>query len=282
MMQNIIPHTKTAVFILLVGLLLASFVTVMVLIMLGEGDQTKIAQIGLLTGELFLPLPIIVWARRTQTEIKSFFRLNPVSRESLTAALPLAFGLTVIVDELDRIARLILPVPETLNQIEDIMTIDSLLSALFIIGVVIIIAPAIEELIFRGFFQRILEYRLRDATKAVLFSALTFAIIHFNPWWVVQIYIIGLFMGYVAWRTNSVVISFLIHAINNGFSVWLTHYSPQGLAWYEFHGHVSPWVLMIGIILFYSGLRRFIAVTPIAPKTEEVIFIEELEGSSKP
>jgi membrane protease YdiL (CAAX protease family) len=79
-----------------------------------------------------------------------------------------------------------------------------------VIGVVVLAAPLIEELMFRGFFQRILEYRQGDITKSVLLSAMVFALIHFNPWWIVQIYLMGLFMGYMAWRTDSIWPSFLL------------------------------------------------------------------------
>ena len=177
-------------------------------------DEITAAQIGLLIGELFLPVPIFIWARNYQIDMRRLFRLNPVSISSIIASIPLAVGLTIITDEFDRVAQSLVAAPEGFSKIQEIMTITDPLSAFFIIGVVIIIAPFIEELIFRGFFQRILEYRFNDVTKAVLYSALTFAIIHFNPWWVVQIYIIGIFMGYVAWRTNSIWISFILHAIN--------------------------------------------------------------------
>jgi membrane protease YdiL (CAAX protease family) len=275
-MIDIIPHIKTAIILILIGLLLASMTTIFILIAFPNYDSLTVAQIGLLIGELFLPIPIYIWARRINTDLKSFFRLNPVSLITILASLPLALGVTILTDELDRIAQLVLHLPNQFTKIQEVLTIRDLLSAIFIIGVVIIIAPFVEEIIFRGFFQRILEYRLKDVTRAVLYSALTFAIIHFNPWWAAQIYIIAVFMGYVAWRTNSIWIPFIIHAINNGTAVWFAHQSESGLQWYQWKGHVSPVVLLSGLILFILGIYWFIRVTPVQHKSETAVRIEEL------
>jgi membrane protease YdiL (CAAX protease family) len=275
-MIDIIPHIKTAIILILIGLLLASMTTIFILIAFPNYDSLTVAQIGLLIGELFLPIPIYIWARRINTDLKSFFRLNPVSLITILTSLPLALGVTILTDELDRIAQLVLHLPDQFTKIQEVLTIRDLLSAIFIIGVVIIIAPFVEEIIFRGFFQRILEYRLKDVTRAVLYSALTFAIIHFNPWWAVQIYIIAVFMGYVAWRTNSIWIPFIIHAINNGTAVWFAHQSESGLQWYQWKGHVSPVVLLSGLILFILGIYWFIRVTPVQHKSETAVRIEEL------
>jgi membrane protease YdiL (CAAX protease family) len=275
-MIDIIPHIKTAIILILIGLLLASMTTIFILIAFPNYDSLTIAQIGLLIGELFLPIPIYIWARRINTDLKSFFRLNPVSLITILTSLPLALGVTILTDELDRIAQLVLHLPNQFTKIQEVLTIRDLLSAIFIIGVVIIIAPFVEEIIFRGFFQRILEYRLKDVTRAVLYSALTFAIIHFNPWWAVQIYIIAVFMGYVAWRTNSIWIPFIIHAINNGTAVWFAHQSESGLQWYQWKGHVSPIILLSGLILFILGIYWFIRVTPVQHKSETAVRIEEL------
>jgi len=275
-MLDIIPQIKTAIVLMVIGLLLASVTTVIILISFPESNEMTIAQIGLLIGELFLPIPIYLWARRNKTDLKQLFRLNPVSKVSLLAVVPLSLGLTILTDEMDRIAQMVLPALSEFTKIQEMMTISGPFSAFIIIGVVVLIAPLVEELIFRGFLQRVLEYRFRDITKAVLYSAFAFAFIHFNPWWVVQIYIIGVFLGYVAWRTNSIWTSFVIHAINNGIAVWFTHQSADALHWYEWRGHVSPVILFLGAFLLFVGIRWFIRVTPVVDKNSAAVMIENL------
>ena len=275
-MPEIVPKIGSSVALIVLGLLFGMIVAVLVMQLFSLGiDDLYTSRISLLIGEAFMPVPIILWVRRIGNNFKSSFRFRSVSISSVLAAIPLGLGLTIIIDELDRIAQMIYPVPEDFVRIQDFMRIDSLSSALLIIGVVVLIAPLLEEMIFRGFFQRILEYRLKDVTKAVLFSALTFAVVHFNPWWVVQIYLIGLFFGYVAWRTNSIWIPFLLHALNNGISVWFANMNQEDLAGFGWHGHTPPLLLLAGVVLFYLGLRWFIRVTPVANKDEDVMNIED-------
>lgn len=274
-MFNIIPSIKTAIILLIVGLVLASITAGAVMFLSPTIIGITSVQMGLLIGELFLPLPIYFWATKNSANLRKIFRINPVPLGAVAAALPLATGLTVIIDELDRIAQTLAPTPLEFSKIQEIVTISDPLSAIFIIGVVVIIAPLIEELVFRGFLQRILEYRIRDITRAVLYSALIFAFIHFNPWWIVQIYIIGVFMGYVAWRTNSIWTSFIIHAVNNGVAILFTHLDNGKLSWYEWKGHVSPVILLIGIVLLFWGMYWLRRATPTNERRDEFLLIDD-------
>lgn len=271
----IIPKIRTSVSLLILGLLLASMVSLVIMIFLPESNLTTATQLLLLIAELFLPIPIFYWAWRNRINLGEMLRINRVSSMSIVAAVIIAVSLTVIIDELDRLIQVILPLPESFSQIGKIMLITDWRSALLVIGVVVLAAPLVEELMFRGFFQRILEYRQGDITKSVLLSAMVFALIHFNPWWIIQIYLMGLFMGYLAWRTNSIWPSFILHAINNGWSVWWGH-RPEPAGFYEWHGHVHPAIIVASLACFYFGMRFFITVTPIAEKRQDVVLIENL------
>ncbi|MFH1213428.1 MAG: type II CAAX endopeptidase family protein [Candidatus Neomarinimicrobiota bacterium] len=274
-MPIVIPRIKTAVGLLLMGLLCASLVSIVILVYYSQGDLKTITQLVLLISELFLPIPIIFWAWRLRTNLGELLRIRKVAPVSLVAATVAAAGLTIIIDELDRIVQIILPLPESFTQVGEIIKITNWQSAILVIGVIVLAAPLVEELMFRGFFQRILEYRQNDVTRSVLLSALVFALIHFNPWWGVQIYLMGLFMGYMAWRSNSIWPSFIIHAVNNGWSIWGAHQTaPAGF--YEWHGHVNPLIIAAGSLCFYIGMRFFAAVTPVVKKSEDVVLIENL------
>ncbi|PIS30077.1 MAG: hypothetical protein COT43_02630, partial [Candidatus Marinimicrobia bacterium CG08_land_8_20_14_0_20_45_22] len=271
----IIPKIKSAVGMLILGLLCASLLTALILVYLMQAKQELDTQLLLLIAELFLPIPIIYWAKRMRTSLGELLRIRAVTPSSLLAAVFVAIGLTVIIDELDRLIQIVLPLPENIIQIGEMMKVTNWQSAFLVIGIVVLATPLIEEVMFRGFFQRILEYRQGDITKSVLISAMVFAMIHFNPWWIVQIYMMGLFMGYMAWRTNSIWPSFVLHAINNGWSVWWAH-EPKVAKLWEWHGHVNPIILAAGILCFYVSMRFFIAVTPVAAKRPDVVLIENL------
>ena len=283
-MPEIIPKIRTSVFLLIFGMIFGVLVALVLLaIFIGSTDEVALMQISLAIGELLIPVPIFLWVRKMRSAPRQCFRLKPVSKWSLLAALPLGAGLIILTEELDRIIQMLIPLPENFSQITNFMKVDDFVSGFFSIGVVFILGPLVEELVVRGFFQRVLEYRYKDATKAVLVSALTFALIHFNPWWLIQIYIIGIFLGYVAWRTNSIWVPFLLHAMYNGSSSLISNLDESLLPWWcIWKGHVSPPLLITGAVLLYWGLKTFIRVTPLAERDEDVIFIENMYQPTQP
>lgn len=80
---------------------------------------------------------------------------------------------------------------------------------------VVIIAPVVEELIFRGV---IMHGLMRNYSKftAVFVSALLFALFHLNPWQFPATFVLGLVLGILMVRTRNIFLCILSHAINNG------------------------------------------------------------------
>jgi membrane protease YdiL (CAAX protease family) len=89
---------------------------------------------------------------------------------------------------------------------------------------VVIAAPLLEEIFFRGI---LLEGFLHNYSpwKAILLSALIFGGIHINPMQVPGAFIIGLFLGWVYWKTRTLLPVILIHFINNliSFLLYIRH-----------------------------------------------------------
>ncbi len=85
---------------------------------------------------------------------------------------------------------------------------------------VAVLAPIIEELIFRGV---VLQGFLKkySPVKAIILSAVIFGIAHLNPWQFVAAFIIGTFIGWVYYNTRSIVPCILIHFLNNGISFYI-------------------------------------------------------------
>ncbi|MCS3736592.1 CPBP family intramembrane glutamic endopeptidase [Mucilaginibacter dorajii] len=72
-----------------------------------------------------------------------------------------------------------------------------------------------EELLCRGI---VLGGLLKNYPpyKAILISALFFALIHLNPWQALPAFFSGLFLGWIFYKTKSVIPGMIIHATNNG------------------------------------------------------------------
>ena len=81
-----------------------------------------------------------------------------------------------------------------------------------------IMAPLVEELLFRGAIQ---GYMLRKGMKplnAILIASAIFGIVHMNPIQIPFAFAIGLILGWLYYRTGSVVPGIIGHFINNSIA----------------------------------------------------------------
>ena len=88
--------------------------------------------------------------------------------------------------------------------------------------VVAIFAPIFEEWMCRGMVLRGLLTKMKPAW-AIVVSALFFAVIHANPWQALNAFLIGVVMGYVYYKTGSLILTMVIHFVNNGSAVVLSN-----------------------------------------------------------
>ncbi|MEQ1825831.1 MAG: CPBP family intramembrane glutamic endopeptidase [Pirellula sp.] len=72
-----------------------------------------------------------------------------------------------------------------------------------------------EEMLFRGLMQRRLLERWRPWT-AITVTSLIFALFHLMPHTVVFAFPIGMWFGYIAWKTGSIWPTILAHVLING------------------------------------------------------------------
>ena len=97
--------------------------------------------------------------------------------------------------------------------------------------VVAIFAPIFEEWLCRGMVLRGLLTKMKPVW-AIVVSALFFAVIHANPWQALNAFLIGLLMGYVYYKTGSLILTMVIHFVNNGTAVILSNI--EGLKDYDY------------------------------------------------
>lgn len=80
---------------------------------------------------------------------------------------------------------------------------------------VVIIAPIVEELIFRGVIMSGFMRNYKTG-YAIFYSALLFALFHLNPWQFPATFLLGLILGWIRIRTGSIFACIFGHAIHNG------------------------------------------------------------------
>ena len=79
--------------------------------------------------------------------------------------------------------------------------------------------------------------------------------IHFNPYWIIQIYLLGVVLGFLAWKTKSVVPSIILHSINNGVAYLLSIFDDTTLNFYLWNKQVSPIFILMAVYFIYKGLE---------------------------
>lgn len=77
-----------------------------------------------------------------------------------------------------------------------------------------ILAPLGEETFFRGWLYTTLKEKI-GWKKAMMLSALLFALVHVYPSQIVPIFFIGLVLAYVYEKTGSIWVSMIMHGVNN-------------------------------------------------------------------
>ncbi|MEE9166632.1 MAG: type II CAAX endopeptidase family protein [Candidatus Neomarinimicrobiota bacterium] len=218
-----------------------------------NGGGTFIRPVTLIFGESVLLVPVFIFLARRTNNIRRVLRINAVPATTLGITVIFSLGVVVWADEVDRLITSVFPPPDWLPQL---LRADDPVSLLLIFLGAVILAAVAEEILFRGFLQSVLENHWKNVTRAVLITSLLFAVIHFNPSGMIQIYLLAILMGYLAWRTNSVFPSIVMHGINNGLAFTFINWGEYLEPWYAWRGHVSPVILIGGAVLTVIGFRR--------------------------
>ena len=207
-------------------------------------------------GQGAIILPPIYYLNSKKKSISDSFRLKPVSFDTIINSIIFSIGIIILFDALDRVIHQIVPTPDYIIDLGKIMQPESTLGLIFLFLAVVVMAPIGEEVVFRGFLQKFLEEYWKDITRAVLVTSLFFAMIHFNPYWTIQIYLLGVILGFLSWRTKSIIPSIVLHSMNNGIAFILTVFDESDLGIYLWNENVSPLFIAIAIYLIYSGFKN--------------------------
>jgi membrane protease YdiL (CAAX protease family) len=108
-----------------------------------------------------------------------------------------------------------IPVPEIL---EDIFVEETSSYGLFGLLTLVVAAPILEEMIFRGIIQEGLMRRLKPI-GAIVLTSLLFGFIHLNPWQFSTGFFMGLFIGWIYYYTRDILLAIAVHFFNNLFVV---------------------------------------------------------------
>jgi membrane protease YdiL (CAAX protease family) len=84
----------------------------------------------------------------------------------------------------------------------------------------IVLAPLGEEIVFRGFFYRGLSSR-GGPFAAIVITAATWSALHaqYELFFMAQIFAFGVFLGWIRWRSDSLILAMILHAAINALAL---------------------------------------------------------------
>jgi membrane protease YdiL (CAAX protease family) len=220
-----------------------------------DSPQKFYTFISFIIGQGFMLVPLIWFLISKQEPVLKRLRLNPISSSTAGFTILFSLGLIILSDELDRIIQIFIPAPEYIIDLNGLLRPETITGFILLFIAVAIIAPLGEELLFRGFLQQVLEKHWKDVTKAILVTSLFFALIHMNPYWFAQIYILGVMLGFLSWKTGSVLPSLILHGLNNTMAMIFAFSEAGEGNIYIWNGHVAPWIIIIALACTVIGFK---------------------------
>lgn len=233
---------------------------------LGEG--------GIVAGSaLLLGLPAVVFALAGPWRPREVLALRPVSPRAMAGALLVALGgvplgwmigwLQLKLLSFDRDADL-------LRRLEALVTADDAARFLWLLVVVALTPAVCEELVFRGVLLQGLRSRLRGWT-AVLLSAAVFGAFHLSFETAIRFVPtmwIGLLVGWVAWRTRSVLAGMGMHFVNNAVAVAVVSVAAVRAPLLGPAGEPRWWVVALAPLVLGAGVMLVLRGTTGADDDE--------------
>jgi sodium transport system permease protein len=122
--------------------------------------------------------------------------------------------------------------PKLVESLQNLVTSLRSLPVPFVVFAMAVVPAIFEEAFFRGFLFPAFRTRMRPA-MAIVATAVAFGFFH----WisrsllaserVVSSTLVGLVLGWVRWRTGSLLPGILLHALHNSFLILVAYYEPQ-------------------------------------------------------
>jgi len=178
---------------------------------------------------------------------KRWTSLTSYNFDFSSAKVTILIAITVIAIQTGIISPVvnIIPMPEIVKQM---FLQFAEQNGVFAFIAIVIAAPILEELIFRGI---ILNGLLKQYSpfKSIIISSILFGFVHLNPWQFIGAFIIGLFSGWVYYKTKKLTLCILIHFVNNA------------LAFCSMYFIEAETMMRKPLVELYGGLFNLLAIT---------------------
>jgi uncharacterized protein len=193
-------------------------------------ENVNLLRLFTMLGQIVLIFaPTLVLAHLLNTKWRTVFPLRaPSWQESVAAVIGLLslqriFEVYIYFQDSipvpDAIGKLIDPIRQMLDEmVKALLQSNSIHEFLFVVAVVAFVPSIVEEFLFRGLVQKSFGRSMKPLPAALLTGTI-FGLFHLNPFEVIPLIGIGCFLGFLRYRSASMVLPVLLHFLNNLLAV---------------------------------------------------------------
>jgi hypothetical protein len=189
-------------------------------------DNVGVIRWSTLFGQiLFILLPTLWLTRRRHGDLLKTLRIRLPELRDLVATMIAVFALQQVLQTY-MILQDAIPLPKELQKAVDVfknmfeetyrllVTTRTPLEFLMVVLIVAVVPAISEELLFRGLVQRNLE----DATggwRGAVLAGVIFGFYHLNPFVIVPLVVLGVYFGFIVYRSDNIMLAVSAHFFNN-------------------------------------------------------------------
>ncbi len=238
-------------FLFFIAMLLALFY-------IGGKWQTENLINGLIKTELLIILlPIFLILRISKSDIKKTLRLNQTNPLNFILIILLAFPILVLVGLLMQMINIIFPIPESYMELLKNLIQDQDITVWKSLFVIALLPGICEEIFFRGYIINV--FRKQGIWKSIIITAVLFGIFHLDPFRMVPVTLLGIWMGYLLFKTNSILIPIFAHFANNSLALIIGRFADKTPFFEKIlkDGEFPYWWGIPAILIFLFLLKVF-------------------------
>lgn len=204
----------------------AGGITLLLFGMKVSNDEVQLFRIATMVGQLlFILLPTILLVKLRNENVVEFFRLSIPDYKEIILTVVAVFALQQVLQGYMAMQDAI-PLPAPLQRIIDefkalfeetyrnLVTAHSPGEFIFVV-LVIALTPAIcEEMLFRGLVQRSFE-KVTVGLQGAFIAGVIFAGFHLIPYSFVPLAALGVYFGFIVYRSQNITVAISAHFFNN-------------------------------------------------------------------
>jgi membrane protease YdiL (CAAX protease family) len=225
---------------------------------------------------LFILVPTVLLAKLRHPRAADFFRFHLPDPGEIVVTVVGVFALQQMLQGY-LVLQESIPLPPVLRHYVDVVktmfeeTTRILVSAhspteFLLVVLMVALVPAIaEELLFRGLVQRSLEEAVGGLRGAII-TGVIFGAYHLNPFSIVPLVALGVYFGFIAYRSGTITLAMSAHFFNNFIACTAVYLElNDDFVAIAPEGHVSNTVQLVNFavfsLVFVASTYYFIRMT---------------------